>query len=120
MLNKVNLEEKFRLISDFWSPAIAGELNNQHVKLAKLKGTFDWHYHEDEDELFLVIEGQLTMKLKTGDISLNPGEFIIIPKGVEHCPHAENEVKVLLFEPVGTVNTGNLVTNKTVTDLKIV
>jgi mannose-6-phosphate isomerase-like protein (cupin superfamily) len=107
-MEKVNLAQKFDLFDEFWSPKIVGELNGQHVKLAKLKGGFIWHRHEDEDELFLVLKGRLVIKLRDGDIVLNEGEFLVVPRGVEHKPVAEEEVHVLLFEPVGTLNTGNV------------
>lgn len=106
-IKKVNILDKFSQFTDHWNPRIAGELNGQHVKLAKLKGEFIWHSHENEDEMFLVIEGQLKMELRDQVLLINPGEFVIIPKGVEHKPVAEEEVKVLLFEPASTVNTGN-------------
>jgi len=111
-MNKVNLEEKFSLFEGFWEPKIAGELNNQYVKLAKLKGEFVWHHHEIEDEFFMVIKGHLTIKLRDSDIELNEGEFYIIPKGVEHMPVAKNEVHVLMFEPKSTVNTGSTDSDK--------
>jgi mannose-6-phosphate isomerase-like protein (cupin superfamily) len=118
MIEKVNLSQKFSLFSDYWSPKIAGELNDSHVKLVKLKGEFVWHHHEEEDELFLVVKGQLVIKLRDQDISLEAGEFVIIPKGVEHCPVAEDEVHVLLLEPKTTLNTGNIRGEKTVADLE--
>ena len=114
MLDKVNLSEKFKLFSEQWSPKIAGELNGQHVKLAKLQGEFVWHHHEAEDELFLVVKGKLTMRLRDRDIILEEGEFLIVPKGVEHKPVAEEEVHVLLFEPKSILNTGNIQSEKTV------
>lgn len=107
-MEKVNLAEKFGLFDDLWSPKIVGELNGQHVKLAKLEGEFVWHHHDDEDELFLVVKGQLIMKLRDRDIVLNEGEFLIVPRGVEHMPVAPEAVSVLLFEPKGTLNTGNV------------
>jgi mannose-6-phosphate isomerase-like protein (cupin superfamily) len=111
----VNLREKFARILDYWNPRIAGELNDSYVKLVKLKGEFVWHHHEAEDELFLVIEGRLRMQLRDGDRDLGPGELIIIPKGVEHCPLAlTDEVHVLLLEPRTTLNTGNVVEERTV------
>ncbi|MCP4180364.1 MAG: cupin domain-containing protein [bacterium] len=99
MMSIVNIEEKLSQIDTFWEPAIAGELNNQYVKLAKFKGDFVWHQHENEDEMFLVVKGSLTVKLRDKNILLNEGEFYIIPKGVEHKPVAEEEVHVMLFEP---------------------
>ena len=107
-MEKVNLGQKFGLFNEYWSPKIVGELNGQHVKLAKLQGEFVWHHHDDEDELFWVVKGQLIMKLRDGDIVLNEGEFLIVPHGVEHKPVAPEEVHVLLFEPAGTLNTGNV------------
>lgn len=113
-IEKKNLEEKFSRINDYWSPKIAGEINDSYVKLAKIKGEFDWHHHAEEDELFLVVKGTLLMKLKDEEIEINEGEFIIIPKGVEHKPVAEEEVRVLLIEPKSTLNTGNIENEKTV------
>lgn len=110
----VNLAEKFDQIDAFWSPRIAGELNDSYVKLAKLKGEFVWHHHEADDELFLVVKGRLCIKLRDGELWLEAGEFVIIPKGVEHCPVAEEEVQVLLLEPKSTLNTGNVVNERTV------
>lgn len=116
MLEKVNLADKFGLFQDYWSPKIVGALNDSHVKLVKLKGEFTWHHHEDEDELFLVVKGKLLIKLRDRDISLEEGEFVIIPRGVEHLPIAEEEVHVLLIEPKSTLNTGNVQSGRTVTD----
>jgi len=107
-IKKVNLNEKFGLINKYWCPGIAGKLNGQLVKLAKLKGEFIWHKHEFEDELFFVIEGLLKIALENKVLELQVGEFVIIPKGVMHKPIAENEVRVLLFEPESTVNTGDI------------
>lgn len=112
-IEKVNLEQKFSLITDHWNPRIAGELNGQQVKLAKLKGDFIWHHHEAEDELFLVVKGTLRMELRDKVVELLPGEFIVIPRGVEHRPCADEEVEVLLFEPASTLNTGNQVNERT-------
>jgi len=117
-MSKVNLFEKFSLFDSYWNPKIVGELNNQYIKLAKLKGEFLWHHHENEDELFMVVKGRLTIKLRDGDIELNEGEFYIIPKGTEHMPKAENEVHVLMFEPKSTVNTGSANSEKTINDLE--
>ncbi len=116
-MEKVNLAEKFGLFDEYWSPKIVGELNGQHVKLAKLKGEFVWHHHEAEDELFLVIEGQLVIKLQEKDVVLEEGEFFVVPRGVEHKPVAEEEVHVLLFEPKSTLNTGNVRNDRTVENL---
>ena len=107
MIEKVNFGNSFAYISDYWSPKIAGELNGQHVKLAKLKGEFVWHKHDQEDELFLVISGELIIELRDKKLVLKEGEMVIIPKGVEHKPVAENEVEILLFEPISTVNTNH-------------
>jgi mannose-6-phosphate isomerase-like protein (cupin superfamily) len=113
-MQKVNLKEKLSLFSEHWSPRIVGELNGQHVKLAKLHGEFDWHHHDHEDELFLVLNGTLLMRLRDGDVVINEGEFLIVPRGVEHQPVAEQEVHVLLFEPSTTLNTGNVRSERTV------
>ena len=118
MIEKVNLTEKFNLFQDYWSPKIAGEINDSHVKLAKLKGEFVWHHHDEEDELFLVVRGKLLIKLRDRDILLEEGEFVIIPKGVEHLPIAEEEAHVLLLEPKTTLNTGNVQDEKTVAELE--
>ncbi len=107
MLTKVNLDERLSRIPDHWQPRIVAELNGQHVKLAKLHGEFTWHSHQDEDELFLVLEGSLRMELRDGAIVVEPGEFLVVPRGVEHRPVADDEVRVLLFEPAGTLNTGD-------------
>jgi len=114
MMEKVNLANKFDLFQEHWSPKIAGELNDSYLKLVKLRGEFVWHHHEAEDELFLVVKGRLVIKLRDRDISLDEGEFVIIPRGVEHCPVAEEEVHVLLLEPKSTVNTGNVENERTV------
>ena len=115
-IEKKNLGEKFTRINEYYKPKIAGELNENHVKLAKLKGEFIWHKHENEDELFLVVKGNLLMKLRDKDIEVKEGEFIIIPKGVEHKPVANEEVHLLLVEPKTTLNTGNVENEKTVKD----
>lgn len=117
--NKVNLDAAFAQISEYWSPRIAAELNGQHVKLAKVKGSFDWHHHPDEDELFLVIKGALVLQFRDrDDVTLQAGELYVVPCGVEHRPVAEEEVHLMLFEPVGTLNTGNVHTGKTKDDLE--
>jgi mannose-6-phosphate isomerase-like protein (cupin superfamily) len=120
-MRKVNLGEALSTFSEHWSPRIAGELNGQHVKLVKFQGEFEWHHHENEDELFLVLRGQFNMEYRDADgsacaIQLEQGEFLIVPRGVEHRPVAENEVEVMLFEPAGTLNTGNIVSERTVSD----
>ncbi len=107
-VRKVNLTEMFGRFKDQWSPKIVGEVNDSLVKLTKLKGEFVWHHHEREDELFLVVKGRLRMKLRDGDLVIEPGEFVIIPHGVEHLPVADEETHVLLFEPNSTLNTGNV------------
>ena len=106
-MEKVIIAEKLKLFSEYWSPKIVGELNGQHVKLAKFQGEFVWHKHDNEDEMFLVIEGVLKMELRDKIIVINKNEFIIIPKGTEHRPVAEKEVSVMLFEPSSTLNTGD-------------
>jgi mannose-6-phosphate isomerase-like protein (cupin superfamily) len=110
----VNISQKFDLFSEHWKPRIVGELNDSHVKLAKLKGEFIWHQHENEDEMFLVIRGKLLIKLRDRDLWLNEGEMVIIPEGVEHCPVAEEEVHVMLLEPKSTLNTGDQQNERTV------
>lgn len=106
-MHKVNISEKLALFSEHWSPKIVGELNGQHVKLAKLKGEFVWHKHDAEDEMFLVIKGSFRMEYRDKTIVLNEGEFLIVPKGVEHRPVADEEVSIMLFEPATTLNTGD-------------
>jgi mannose-6-phosphate isomerase-like protein (cupin superfamily) len=106
-MEKVNLQEKFSLFSEYWSPKIAGELNGQHIKLAKLKGEFVWHKHKDEDELFYTVKGSFKMEFRDKSLTVNEGEFLIVPKGVEHRPVAKEEAWVMLFEPFSTLNTGN-------------
>ncbi|MFQ5571666.1 MAG: cupin domain-containing protein [Rhodothermales bacterium] len=113
-MDKVNLADKFERFDAYWSPKIVGELNGQYVKLAKVKGAFVWHRHDDEDELFLVVKGRLTIMLRDRDVVLEPGEFFIVPRGVEHKPVAEEEVHLLLFEPKTTRNTGNVENERTV------
>jgi mannose-6-phosphate isomerase-like protein (cupin superfamily) len=117
-IQKVNLEEKFDSFQEYWTPKIAGELNEQHIKLAKFKGDFVMHQHEKEDEMFLVIEGHLQIELENETIELNPGEFVIIPKGTLHKPIAKEEVQVLLMEPKFTLNTGDQEGDLTVKDLE--
>jgi len=113
-MNIINLSQKFDLFHEHWRPRIVGELNDSYVKLAKLKGEFVWHRHENEDELFLVVKGKLQIKLRERDLWIGEGEFVIIPRGVEHCPVAEEEVQVLLLEPTSTVNTGDVQNERTV------
>ena len=118
VMNKVNLAEKLALFSDYWSPKVVGELNGQQVKLVKFKGPFTWHLHDVEDEMFLVVKGRFRMELRDRNVELAEGEFIVIPKGVEHRPVADEEVHVLLFEPATTLNTGNVVNERTVRELE--
>jgi mannose-6-phosphate isomerase-like protein (cupin superfamily) len=114
----VNLSEKFSAFSEHWSPKIVGELNGQHIRLVKLHGEFVWHHHDAEDELFLVVKGKLLMQFRDREVWVNEGEFIIIPKGVEHLPVAEEEVHVILLEPATTLNTGNVENQRTVKHLE--
>ena len=113
-MDVLNLSQKFNLFHEHWSPRIVGELNDSYVKLAKLKGEFVWHKHENEDELFLVVKGQLQIKLRDRDLFIQEGELVIIPKGVEHCPVAAEEVQVMLLEPKSTLNTGDQQNERTV------
>jgi mannose-6-phosphate isomerase-like protein (cupin superfamily) len=117
-MQKVNLKAKLTQFSEHWSPRIVGELNGQHVKLAKMQGEFVRHHHDHEDELFLVLKGTLLMRLRESDVVIHEGEFFIVPRGVEHQPIAEHEVHVLLFEPASTLNTGNVRNERTVEDLE--
>ena len=117
-MEKVNLAEKFEAFVDFWSPKLVGEVNDFHVKLAKLKGEFVWHHHETEDELFLVVKGRLRIRLRNREIDLSEGEFFIVPRGVEHMPVADEECHVLLIEPKSTLNTGNVRSERTVGEVK--
>jgi mannose-6-phosphate isomerase-like protein (cupin superfamily) len=116
-MDKVNLQQKFSLFSEHWSPKIVGELNGQHVKLAKLKGEFVWHKHDEEDELFFVVKGSFKMEYRDRTVEVNENEFLIVPKGVEHKPVAEEEVWVMLFEPTSTLNTGDAKSDLTKNDL---
>jgi len=113
-MDKVNLSEKFNLFRDHWNPRIVGEVNDCYLKVVKFKGDFVWHHHDQEDEMFMVIKGSFVMKLEDRDVQLNEGEFIVIPRGVEHMPVADEEVEVLLIEPKTTLNTGNLKNDRTV------
>lgn len=117
-MNIVNLNEKFESFSDHWSPKIVGEVNDCHVKAVKLKGEFVWHHHQVEDELFLVVKGTLRMKFRDHEAIIREGEFIIVPRGVEHCPVAEEEVHIVLIEPKSTLNTGNITNERTVAQLE--
>lgn len=113
-INKVNVDTRLNSFDEYWRPKIVGELNEQYVKLAKFKGEFVMHKHEKEDELFFVISGRLFIELQSKTLELNPGEFVIIPKGIEHKPFAPCETSVLLFEPASTLNTGNTINEMTV------
>jgi len=117
-IEKVVLAQKFAVIDDHWNPRIIGELNGQHVKIAKIRGAFDWHHHEHEDELFLVHRGTFRMEFRDRAIDLAPGDMLIVPRGVEHRPVAEEEAEILMFEPAGTLNTGNVVSERTILDPK--
>jgi mannose-6-phosphate isomerase-like protein (cupin superfamily) len=112
-MQPINLEAKLAQFSDPWNPRIIAELNGQHVKLAKLQGEFIWHHHEHEDELFLVLRGTLRMQFRDREVAVRPGECIVVPRGVEHRPVADQEVHVMLFEPASTLNTGNLRNERT-------
>ena len=113
---KINLAEKFGRFSEHWSPKIVGELNGQHVKVVKFVGEFVWHHHDHEDEMFLVHRGRFRMELRDRAIELEAGDFLIVPRGVEHRPVADEEVEVVLFEPAGTLNTGNVESERTVAE----
>lgn len=113
-MEKVNLTQKLTLFNDHWHPRIVGELNDSHVKVVKVQGEFVWHHHDHEDELFLVLNGRLQMQFRDRDVWLEAGEFIIVPRGVEHRPVAPEEVHLLLLEPKSTLNTGNVMDEKTV------
>ena len=115
-IEKVNLAEKFALFQEQWSPKIVGELNDSHVKLVKLQGEFIWHHHDAEDELFLVVKGHLLVRLRDRDIRLDEGEFLILPRGVEHLTAAAEEAHVLMLEPKSTLNTGNVTNERTVAE----
>ncbi len=114
---KVNLAEKLASFSDYWSPKVVGELNGQQVRLSKMKGAFIWHRHDHEDELFLVLKGRLTIELRDRAVQLEPGEFFIVPRGVEHKPVADGEVEALMFEPATTLNTGQQRNERTIDNL---
>jgi mannose-6-phosphate isomerase-like protein (cupin superfamily) len=113
VMNKININDKLSQFNDYYNPRIIGELNGQHVKAVKLKGEFVWHHHDHEEELFLVIKGKLTMEFREKSVEINPGEFIIVPRGVEHRPVADDEVHIVLFEPATTLNTGNIENERT-------
>jgi mannose-6-phosphate isomerase-like protein (cupin superfamily) len=116
-VEKVNISEKLALFDEIWSPKIVGELNGQHVKLVKFLGEFVWHHHDEEDEMFLVIDGRFKMEFRDREVWIEEGEFILVPRGGEHRPVAEEEVSVMLLEPASTLNTGNVRDEMTVTEL---
>ena len=117
-LERIDLAGKLASFDERWSPRIVAELNGQHVKLVKLDGAFVWHSHAEEDELFLVLKGELTIELRDGTVVLGPGQMAVVPRGVEHRPVADGEVHVMLFEPAGTLNTGDVRNERTVEDLE--
>ncbi len=117
-MNTVNLKKKFSLFSDHWKPRIIGEVNDCYLKAVKVKGDFVWHHHENEDELFLVVKGTLRMKFRDHEAVIKEGEFIIVPRGVEHCPVADEEAHIVLIEPKSTLNTGNVTNERTVAQLE--
>ncbi|MDN5204497.1 cupin domain-containing protein [Fulvivirgaceae bacterium BMA10] len=119
-MDVINLEEKYEKFGDHWNPRIIGELNGQYVKIAKVKGDFVWHSHENEDELFQVIKGTLMMDFRDKTVEVNPGEILIVPKGVEHRPRAKEEVQIMMFEPKSTVNTGGEDNELTKKDLETI
>jgi mannose-6-phosphate isomerase-like protein (cupin superfamily) len=117
-MEKINIEEKLSSFSDYFNPRIAGELNGQQVKLVKFKGEFIWHHHDNEDELFYVVKGSFDMQMRDKTITVNAGEFLIMPRGIEHRPVAKEEVEIMLFEPATTLNTGNIENDMTVKKLE--
>jgi len=117
-MQKINLAEKFSLFKEQWTPKIVGELNGQMIKLVKFEGPFVWHHHDHEDELFYVVKGAFDMEFENNTVTINEGEFIIVPRGVEHRPNAKVECEVMLFEPGTTLNTGNVENEKTLTKLQ--
>ena len=117
-METVNFAKKLLKVNEYWSPKIVGELNDSYVKVVKIKGAFVWHHHTDEDEMFLVVKGRMKMRFRDHDVFVAPGEFIIVPKGVEHLPEAEEEVHIVLLEPKTTLNTGNVRNERTVVELE--
>jgi mannose-6-phosphate isomerase-like protein (cupin superfamily) len=117
-METINLKDKFNQFSDYWNPRIIGELNDCHIKAVKLKGEFVWHHHDHEDELFFVAKGTLRMKFRDREALIREGEFIIVPRGTEHCPVADEEVHLILIEPKSTLNTGNVTNERTVAQLE--
>ncbi|HET7105234.1 MAG TPA: cupin domain-containing protein [Candidatus Acidoferrum sp.] len=117
-MGTVNLTDKFGKFQDYWNPRVIGEVNDCHVKAVKLKGEFIWHHHDNEDELFLVVKGTLRMKFRDREAVVREGEFVIVPRGIEHCPAADEEVHIVLIEPRTTLNTGNIQNERTVSQLE--
>jgi mannose-6-phosphate isomerase-like protein (cupin superfamily) len=117
-METINLKDKFSRFTDYCNPRVIGEVNDCHVKVVKLKGEFIWHHHENEDELFLVVKGMLRMKFRDREAVVREGEFVIVPRGVEHCPVADEEVHIVLIEPKSTLNTGNITNERTVAQLE--
>ena len=117
-MNKINVADKFSRISEMWSPKILGEVNDSYIKAVKFIGEFVWHHHDNEDEMFMVISGKLRMKFRDREEVVGPGEFIIVPRGVEHLPVSDQETQVLLFEPKSTLNTGNVRNERTLAELE--
>lgn len=117
-MEKVSLGEKFGRVREYWSPKIVGELNDSYVKVVKMRGEFLWHHHEQEDELFLVVKGTLRMRFRDREVRIREGEFVIVPRGVEHLPVADEEVHVVLLEPKSTLNTGNVQSERTIQELE--
>ena len=120
MANKININEKLALFNDYFNPRIIAALNDSHVKLVKFKGEFIWHHHENVDELFIIIKGHMKIETKDGVIELDEGELVVIPKNVEHKPFAEEEVHIMLIEPIGTINTGNVQNNRTRSEIEFI
>ena len=117
-METINLKDKFSRFTDYCNPRVIGEVNDCHVKVVKLKGEFIWHHHENEDELFLVVKGTLRMKFRDREAVVRESEFVIVPRGVEHCPVADEEVHIVLIEPKSTLNTGNITNERTVAQLE--
>jgi mannose-6-phosphate isomerase-like protein (cupin superfamily) len=117
VVDKVSLAAKLATFDEPWQPKIVAELNDSYVKVVKFEGEFVWHHHDDEDELFLVVEGRMRMRFRDGDVIVEPGELIVVPRGVEHCPVAEGDCHVVLIEPKSTLNTGNVRNERTVDEL---
>jgi mannose-6-phosphate isomerase-like protein (cupin superfamily) len=117
-IQSINIAEKLSLNNDYWVPRVIGELNGQYVKVVKFKGEYDWHHHDNEDEMFLVVKGQFRLEMRDKSVDVEEGEFVIVPRGVEHRPVADEEVHVVLFEPATTLNTGNVRTERTLEELE--